>query len=96
VLLLCVAYMPNCATFYFCITWLTTYLKEHHGFDGNELGRLNALPLILSTVTQFLGGFFSDVITKRYGLVAGRRAPASRVTCWRRDSSSRPAPRRSR
>ena len=75
VLLLCVAYMPNCATFYFCITWLTTYLKEHHGFDGNELGRLNALPLILSTVTQFLGGFFSDVITKRYGLVAGRRTP---------------------
>ncbi len=75
VLLLCVAYMPNCATFYFCITWLPTYLNKRHGFEKAELGIVAALPLALSIATQFLGGFFSDQIAKRYGLAAGRRAP---------------------
>ena len=73
--LLCVAYMPNCATFYFCITWLPTYLMKKHGFEKAELGMVAALPLLLSTGTQFLGGWFSDLIARRYGLTAGRRTP---------------------
>lgn len=75
ILLLCVAYMPNCATFYFCITWLPTYLMKRHGFDKAELGFVAALPLVLSVATQFLGGYFSDLIARRRGLTAGRRAP---------------------
>jgi MFS transporter, ACS family, glucarate transporter len=75
VLLLCVAYMPNCATFYFCITWLPTYLAKRHGFDAEGLSFGSALPLGLSILTQFLGGFFSDQIAKRFGLTAGRRTP---------------------
>ncbi len=31
--LLCLLYMPNCATFYFCITWLPSYLQNQHGFE---------------------------------------------------------------
>ena len=77
VLLLCVAYMPNCATFYFCISWLPTYLTERHGFKAGDLGLVAALPLALAIVTQFLGGFFSDQIARRYGLAAGRRVPAA-------------------
>jgi MFS family permease len=77
VLLLCVAYMPNCATFYFCITWLPTYLMKRHGFEKTELGLVAALPLALSIATQFLGGFFSDQIAKRHGLAAGRRVPGA-------------------
>jgi ACS family glucarate transporter-like MFS transporter len=73
--LLCVAYMPNCATFYFCITWLPTYLMKQHGFEKAELGLVAALPLFLSTGTQFLGGWFSDLISRRFGLTAGRRTP---------------------
>ena len=75
ILLLCVAYMPNCATFYFCITWLPTYLMKRHGFEKAELGLVAALPLVLSVATQFLGGYFSDLITRRRGLTAGRRTP---------------------
>jgi MFS family permease len=75
VLLLCVTYMPNCATFYFCITWLPTYLIRQHGFEKAELGMLSALPLGLSVITQFLGGYISDVVTKRAGIKAGRRLP---------------------
>ncbi len=75
VLLLCLLYMPNCATFYFCITWLPTYLMERHGFEKAELGMLAALPLFLSVATQFLGGFWSDRVTARFGIRAGRRVP---------------------
>jgi len=75
VILLCIAYMPNCATFYFCITWLPTYLMKEHGFEKAELGVVAALPLFLSTGTQFLGGWLSDLIARRYGLTAGRRTP---------------------
>ena len=75
VILLCIAYMPNCATFYFCITWLPTYLMKQHGFEKAELGMVAALPLFLSTGTQFLGGWFSDVVARRFGLAAGRRTP---------------------
>jgi len=75
VLLLCIVYMPNCATFYFCITWLPTYLMKQHGFEKGELGLLSALPLGLSVITQFLGGYISDIVTKRSGIRAGRRLP---------------------
>jgi ACS family glucarate transporter-like MFS transporter len=75
VLLLCLLYMPNCATFYFCITWLPTYLQEQHGFEKGNLGFVAALPLILSVATQFLGGFLSDLIRKPFGLTAARRTP---------------------
>lgn len=73
--LLCLLYMPNCATFYFCITWLPTYLENQHGFKNTELGAVAALPLLASVATQFLGGFVSDVIRPRFGLAAARRTP---------------------
>ena len=73
--LLCLMYMPNCATFYFCITWLPTYLEKQHGFRNSELGVVAALPLILSVVTQFGGGFVSDLIRKPFGITAARRVP---------------------
>jgi ACS family glucarate transporter-like MFS transporter len=75
VLLLCVMYMPNCTTFYFCITWLPTYLMKQHGFEKAALGFVASLPLFLSVATQFLGGFWSDRITARSGLIRGRRVP---------------------
>jgi ACS family glucarate transporter-like MFS transporter len=73
--LLCLLYMPNCATFYFCITWLPTYLEKQHGFSNAALGAVSALPLAASIATQFLGGFISDLIRPRFGLAAARRTP---------------------
>jgi MFS family permease len=77
VLLLCVMYMPNCTTFYFCITWLPTYLMKQHGFEKTALGVVASLPLFLSIATQFLGGFWSDRVAARRGLIAGRRTPGA-------------------
>jgi MFS transporter, ACS family, glucarate transporter len=73
--LLCLLYMPNCATFYFCITWLPSYLQNHHGFEKAALGAVASLPLFASIATQFFGGYISDVLTRRYGVTIGRRTP---------------------
>lgn len=69
---LCLMYLPNSFAFYFCITWLPTYLREKHGFDSVALGFFSGLPLILSVGGDLLGGIATDVVTKRLGLRVGR------------------------
>lgn len=69
---LCLMYLPNSVGFYFCITWLPTFLKEKHGFDAMQLGFFSGLPLILSIVADLLGGITTDALTKRCGLRIGR------------------------
>jgi MFS transporter, ACS family, glucarate transporter len=71
-LFLCLMYFPNSFGFYFCITWLPTYLTEQHGFDSMRLGFYSGLPLILSIVADFLGGVATDALTRRHGLRLGR------------------------
>ena len=69
---LCIMYIPNCMIFYFCITWLPTYLKQRHGFDAASLGIFSGLPLIVSMPGDLLGGVVTDQLTARYGLRVGR------------------------
>ena len=69
---LCLMYFPNSYAFYFCITWLPTYLKEKHGFSAASLGILAGLPLILSMLGDLLGGVTTDAVTARFGLRLGR------------------------
>jgi MFS transporter, ACS family, glucarate transporter len=71
-LALCIMYVPNCMIFYFCITWLPTYLKQRHGFDATSLGIFAGLPLIVSMPGDLLGGVVTDRLTSRYGLRIGR------------------------
>lgn len=70
---LCLMYLPNSFAFYFCITWLPTYLRERHGFnDALSLGFFSGLPLLLSVGGDLFGGVATDVATKRFGLRVGR------------------------
>ena len=71
-LAMCVMYIPNCMIFYFCITWLPTYLKQRHGFDATALGIFAGLPLIVSMPGDLLGGVVTDRLVSRYGLRIGR------------------------
>ena len=71
-LAMCVMYIPNCMIFYFCITWLPTYLKQRHGFDATSLGIFAGLPLIVSMPGDLLGGWVTDRLVVRYGLRIGR------------------------
>lgn len=69
---LCLMYFPNSFVFYFCITWLPTYLQEQHGFDAAALGFLAGLPLLLSVFGDLLGGVVTDRLSARFGLRIGR------------------------
>jgi cyanate permease len=71
-LAMCVMYIPNCMIFYFCITWLPSYLKQRHGFDAASLGIFAGLPLIVSMPGDLLGGMVTDRLVARYGLRVGR------------------------
>jgi MFS family permease len=67
-----VMYFPNSFSFYFCITWLPTYLQEKGSFDSTMLGFLAGLPLLLSVVSDLTGGVTTDWVTARFGLRWGR------------------------
>ncbi|HEY2433132.1 MAG TPA: MFS transporter [Vicinamibacterales bacterium] len=69
---LCIMYIPNCMIFYFCITWLPTYLKQRHGFDAASLGVFAGLPLLVSMPGDLLGGVATDRLAARFGLRVGR------------------------
>jgi MFS family permease len=72
VLALSVMYIPNAMMFYFCITWLPTYLRQRHGFDAGNLAVFAGLPLIVSVPGDLLGGLVTDRLASRYGLRIGR------------------------
>lgn len=69
---LCLAYIPNSCAFYFCITWLPTYLREKHGFASVSLGFFAGLPLILAVIGDLFGGAATDWANRRFGLRWGR------------------------
>jgi len=71
---LCLMYVGNSYAFYFCITWLPTYLEERHHVTRGMLGLYAGLPLTLSVVGDFLGGITTDRLTSQYGLRIGRCA----------------------
>jgi ACS family glucarate transporter-like MFS transporter len=74
VLALAVMYSSNSMVFYFCITWLPTYLHERHGFDATALGFFSGLPLLVSVPSDLFGGMATDALAARYGLRIGRSA----------------------
>jgi sugar phosphate permease len=74
-LALCFMYGSAIYGWYFYITWLPTYLQRARGFDLQQIGWLAALPLLSIAAGVFTGGWMSDVLARRWGLRAGRRAP---------------------
>jgi MFS family permease len=71
-LAICVMYFPNSFVIYFCITWLPTYLIEHHHFQATQVALFTALPLFSSVIGDLFGGVIMDYVTKRHGIRAGR------------------------
>ena len=69
---LCLAYIPNSCAFYFCITWLPTFLREKHGFTALSLGFFAGLPLMTAVLGDLFGGMATDWAARRFGLRLGR------------------------
>jgi len=69
---LCLGYIPNSCAFYFCITWLPTYLAEKHHFTSLSLGFFAGLPLIVAVAGDLSGGWVTDAATRRFSARLGR------------------------
>jgi MFS family permease len=70
--LLCLQYF--CASFgwYFNITWLPKYLKEHHGVTQEAYGYwtvslMTGAPLLLGSLACLVGGLLTDAFIRRTG-----------------------------
>jgi MFS family permease len=71
--ILCGMYFPLSTFFYFCITWLPTYLKEQLGLRPQLATFFAALPLVLCAFADVLGGWATDQAVTRRGLRDGYR-----------------------
>jgi MFS transporter, ACS family, glucarate transporter len=71
---LCLMYVGNTYAFYFCITWLPTYLEKQHRVTAGTLGLFAGMPLTLSILGDLFGGMTTDRLAKRFGLKVGRSA----------------------
>jgi len=69
---LCLMYIANVCAFYFCITWLPTYLEKRYGLSPMQLGVAAGMPLMVSVLGDLLGGVTTDRVTQRFGLWIGR------------------------
>ena len=73
---LCLSYIPNSCAFYFCITWLPTFLEEKHGFKTASLALFSGLPLVAAVAGDLFGGAATDWAARRFGLRFGRAGVA--------------------
>lgn len=69
---LCLMYIGNVCAYYFCITWLPTYLERRYGLSSVQLGVAAGMPLMVSVLGDLLGGVTTDRVSRRFGLRIGR------------------------
>ncbi len=69
-------YHTYCWGSYFYLSWLHTYLQKGRGFSETEMGFYSTLPFICGALGNLFGGFLSDKLSKKFGLVWGRRLVA--------------------
>lgn len=58
---------------WFYFGWFPVYLVKGAGFSEAQMGIFAALPFLLGTVGNLVGGHLSDYLVRRLGLKAGRR-----------------------
>ncbi|MBL9129496.1 MAG: MFS transporter [Verrucomicrobiales bacterium] len=73
VLLLWLYYFCISYVWYFYITWMPTYMKEHLHLDGTRSALLGGLPLFLGGIGCFAGGWLARRITPWVGGLARAR-----------------------
>lgn len=59
----------------FLITWLPTYLHEVRGLDNVSAGRYVSISLACGLMGMLFGGWWCDMLTRRFGARWGRRLP---------------------
>ena len=58
---------------WFYFGWFPVYLVKGAGFTEKEMGLFSALPFLMGSAGNLVGGFLSDALVTRLGLKTGRR-----------------------
>ncbi|MCG8528992.1 MAG: MFS transporter [Opitutales bacterium] len=58
---------------WFYFSWLHVYLVKGRGLTEVEMGFAASAPFVLGMISNVLGGFASDYLSKKFGLKVGRR-----------------------
>jgi ACS family glucarate transporter-like MFS transporter len=61
---------------WFYFGWFPTYLVKGVGFTESRMGLVTALPFLMGTLGNIVGGLLSDRLVARWGLWPGRVIPA--------------------
>ena len=62
---------------WFYFAWFPTYLVKSAGFSEKQMGVIAALPFLMGTLGNLMGGVLSDRLVARWGLRLGRVVPGS-------------------
>ena len=73
--LVCLMYFSTLYGCYFYVTWLPEYLQTRRGFDLRSAGWLGGLTLVSMGIGNVVGGWASDLGSRRWGRRLGRRLP---------------------
>ena len=73
---ICMSHAANTYGTFFVITWLPTYLKDVRGMTNDQMVVFAGLPMIIAAAAALLGGWLTDLLTKRYGMSWGRAGVA--------------------
>ncbi len=72
-----IMYHAYCWGAYFYFSWMPSYLRLGRGFTADEMKIYAMLPFIAGALGNLAGGTLSDILTRRFGLKAGRRSVAA-------------------
>jgi predicted MFS family arabinose efflux permease len=71
--LILLMYHTYCWGSYFYISWMPTYLEQGRGFSPQQMKYWAMMPFVIGACGNLTGGWVSDVLTRKLGLVWGRR-----------------------
>jgi len=71
----CVSQFATNVGWVFLVTWLPRYLEDVHRVPVLQRGVLSSIPIAAGMIGMLLGGPWTDVMSRRFGLKSGRRWP---------------------
>jgi ACS family glucarate transporter-like MFS transporter len=71
----CLAQFTTNVGWVFLVTWLPQYLENVHRLPVVQRGVLSSVPIFAGMIGMLLGGPWTDLMTRRFGMKAGRRWP---------------------
>ena len=75
--LLCGMYFFYAFGSWFFFSWFPTFMELGRGFDKSELTYAVAVPFVMSMIGNIAGGYFTDRLSRKYGIKVGRKALGS-------------------